>query len=214
MASLVRRQRWIKDQQEIAEARVLMDSHGRAYPLPIDDRSAVPGGEGNVSDHPGTTVTRPSARSAQEPTEPQEQLQVPTKQRPGDQPLPIGNDGPWVHREVQQDLEARLQVGLERYGQPLQPMNGRNGLQDAYEEILDLSVYLKCVMDERDVMRPLVASIYNRLVYLKVALAGMQIEAHATYVDGQPDTTTPLNIMTVHDVEIEAVVRLAKWLEA
>lgn len=69
----------------------------------------------------------------------------PTREgRVGDsQPMPKANDHPIVHHEVQKDLEARLQLGITRYGQPLQPFNGRSFLQDAYDEILDLAVYLK-----------------------------------------------------------------------
>jgi hypothetical protein len=41
------------------------------------------------------------------------------------------------------DMENRNKAGIEKYGTPLQPHNGRNSLQDAYEEALDLAVYLK-----------------------------------------------------------------------
>jgi hypothetical protein len=44
---------------------------------------------------------------------------------------------------VMRDLEARKQVGLERYGTLLYPDNGRDSVLDAYQEALDLCVYLK-----------------------------------------------------------------------
>jgi hypothetical protein len=44
---------------------------------------------------------------------------------------------------VIKDMEARHQLGIERYGTPLQPHNGRNSLQDVYEELLDACVYIK-----------------------------------------------------------------------
>jgi hypothetical protein len=44
---------------------------------------------------------------------------------------------------VRADLEARELVGIERYGTPLQPFNGRDAVRDAYEEALDLACYLK-----------------------------------------------------------------------
>jgi hypothetical protein len=50
---------------------------------------------------------------------------------------------------VAEDLEARKQLGLKRYGSLLQPNNGRDNLQDAYEEVLDLCVYLKTEIEER-----------------------------------------------------------------
>lgn len=66
------------------------------------------------------------------------------------QPLPVGNDLPVIHHLVQQDLEERLQLGIRRYGQPLQPHNGRNALRDAYEESLDLCVYLRSALYEQE----------------------------------------------------------------
>ena len=66
------------------------------------------------------------------------------------QPLPTANDKPIIHAIVQQDLQARLEFGIAKYGQPLQPFNGRDALKDAYEEILDLAVYLRQQLWERD----------------------------------------------------------------
>lgn len=40
------------------------------------------------------------------------------------------------------DALERHQTGVERYGVPLCPHNGRNALVDAYQELLDASVYL------------------------------------------------------------------------
>jgi hypothetical protein len=59
------------------------------------------------------------------------------------QPLPIGNNLPVIHTLVQEDLQQRLEWGTAKYGQPLQPFNGRSALRDAYEEILDCAVYLR-----------------------------------------------------------------------
>lgn len=67
-----------------------------------------------------------------------------------DQPLPEGNDQPWVHRLVQVDLEKRLAFGVRKYGQPLQPFNGRSFLRDAYEEVLDLACYLRGLIEEEE----------------------------------------------------------------
>jgi hypothetical protein len=66
------------------------------------------------------------------------------------QPLPVASDAPIAHRMVQEDLEARLAIGIKRYGQPLQPFNGRDSLRDAYEEILDLAVYLRTLIYEQE----------------------------------------------------------------
>jgi hypothetical protein len=75
----------------------------------------------------------------------------PSKQRPGDQPLPEPG------RECVQDaliaqIEERKQLGIERYGRPLETHNGRDAVQDAVEEAIDLAVYLKQVeLEMRDV---------------------------------------------------------------
>lgn len=70
--------------------------------------------------------------------------------RDGDQPLPTASASPVMHDLVAQDLAGRLAVGVERYGQPLQAHNGRDALRDAYEEALDLTVYLRQAIYERD----------------------------------------------------------------
>lgn len=67
-----------------------------------------------------------------------------------DQPLPVGNDSTPIHTLVQADLAARLEMGTKKYGQPLQAHNGRNALLDAYEEALDLCVYLKQALVEAE----------------------------------------------------------------
>ena len=71
--------------------------------------------------------------------------------REGDsQPLPEINDRPFVHDAMIADIEARKALGAKRYGTPLQPHNGRNALLDAYEEALDLAVYLKQALIEQE----------------------------------------------------------------
>lgn len=72
------------------------------------------------------------------------------KQREGDQPLPLINDEPYIHRMVIADVLSRMNLGEERYGTALQPHNGRDSLRDAYEEVLDLAVYLRQAIYERD----------------------------------------------------------------
>ena len=72
------------------------------------------------------------------------------KYREGDQPLPVVNSHQDIQSMVLADIEARRQVGISRYGTALQPFNGRDMLRDAYEEALDLAIYLRGVMYERD----------------------------------------------------------------
>lgn len=46
--------------------------------------------------------------------------------------------------------DERNAFGKEKYGTPLQPFNGRDSLQDAIEEALDLVVYLKTAILEEE----------------------------------------------------------------
>jgi hypothetical protein len=59
------------------------------------------------------------------------------------QPQPIPTAERHTVDAVREDLETRKQMGIKKYGVALQPSNGRDSLQDAYEEELDLCVYLK-----------------------------------------------------------------------
>lgn len=67
-----------------------------------------------------------------------------------DQPPPVSNELPPVWDLVMIDMKERDTVGRERYGTPLQPFNGRDALVDAYQEALDLVVYLRQAIWERD----------------------------------------------------------------
>lgn len=65
-----------------------------------------------------------------------------------DQVAPTPNDGPSCHDLVIADMEERKQFGLRKYNSLLQPNNGRSFTQDAYEEVLDLAVYLRGKLEE------------------------------------------------------------------
>ena len=66
-----------------------------------------------------------------------------------DQPPPEQNDGPDVWVLVMQDMETRRLTGIQRYGMPVRPHNGRDALIDAYQECLDMAVYLRQAIEER-----------------------------------------------------------------
>jgi hypothetical protein len=74
-------------------------------------------------------------------------LSVPVNQP---EPQPITNSGPAVWDLVIQDMRERDASGLEKYGTRLQPHNGRNALVDAYQEALDLVVYLRQAIVEQE----------------------------------------------------------------
>lgn len=62
------------------------------------------------------------------------------------EPTPNGHQPTW--ELVIEDMRERDRIGRERYKTPLQPFNGRKSLRDAYEEVLDLAVYLKNALIE------------------------------------------------------------------
>lgn len=69
------------------------------------------------------------------------------------QPPPVKNDQPECWPSLMKRMlkgspllplmQARHELGIERYGVGLQPHNGRDAVQDALEEALDLLVYLE-----------------------------------------------------------------------
>lgn len=51
---------------------------------------------------------------------------------------------------VLRDLAMRVEMGMEKYGQALTSNDGRDPLVDAYQEALDLTLYLRKLIWERD----------------------------------------------------------------
>lgn len=64
------------------------------------------------------------------------------------QQAPIPNLYPAIPELVISDLRAKTEAGFAKYKTRLQPFNGRSGLVDAYQETLDLAVYLRQVIEE------------------------------------------------------------------
>lgn len=58
--------------------------------------------------------------------------------------------GPAVWGLVIADMKARDAFGTLKYGQRLVAHDGRDALKDAYQEALDLAVYLRKMLLERD----------------------------------------------------------------
>lgn len=59
------------------------------------------------------------------------------------EPMPEKNIEPAVWDLVMLDIIERDETGVQKYGTRLQPNNGRDALVDAYQEALDLVVYLR-----------------------------------------------------------------------
>jgi hypothetical protein len=66
-----------------------------------------------------------------------------------EQPNPITNDLPAINELVISDLKERMDMGIDKYGMPLQPENGRDSLIDAYQEAMDLLLYLRQMIYEK-----------------------------------------------------------------
>lgn len=66
-----------------------------------------------------------------------------------DEQAPPGPSSGDVWLLVLKDMEGRRLHGIEKYGVPVQPRNGRDPLVDAYQEALDLCVYLRQAIEER-----------------------------------------------------------------
>ena len=65
------------------------------------------------------------------------------------QPPPVASDRPAIWDMVIEDMRERNRIGTKKYGTPLQAHNGRDALVDAYQEALDLAVYLRQAIEER-----------------------------------------------------------------
>lgn len=75
---------------------------------------------------------------------------VPSPSLTQPQPPPTDSEHPAVWPLVFHDMLSRHAEGERKYGKPLRPHNGRDALTDAYQEALDLAVYLRQAIFERD----------------------------------------------------------------
>lgn len=66
------------------------------------------------------------------------------------EPPPSANASPAIWDLVIADMRERDANGLRKYGTRLQANNGRDALVDAYQEALDLAVYLRQAIAERE----------------------------------------------------------------
>jgi len=79
--------------------------------------------------------------------------------------------------DVIQDMKDRREFGIQKYGVPLQCHNGRDGLVDAYQEALDMIVYLTQVSHENftdeyynDCINTIRKSVTEAAVQLKILI--------------------------------------------
>ena len=50
------------------------------------------------------------------------------------------------------DMKDRRAMGIHNYGMPLRAFNGREPLVDAYQELLDLCVYMRQAIEEKRIL--------------------------------------------------------------
>lgn len=88
------------------------------------------------------------------------------------QKMPKKNKSKAIWDLVLADIKERDKNGKEKYGVRLQAFNGRNSVVDAYQEVLDLTVYFRQLIEERETL----------LKFLK-AVQSMQQFSHQDLVD-------------------------------
>lgn len=66
------------------------------------------------------------------------------------EPPPEDSLSPAIYDLLVKDLDDRDKFGQKKYGTRLKPHNGRDALKDAYQEAIDLVVYLRQALYERD----------------------------------------------------------------
>jgi hypothetical protein len=76
-------------------------------------------------------------------------------------PAPKPNDSTPIWDLIIADMRARDAEGRALYGTPLQANNGRDALLDAYEEALDLCVYLRQAIEERHTLKSTLRERYE-----------------------------------------------------
>lgn len=123
---------------------------------------------------------------SEEPVD-QSQPGVPTKQRPGDQPLPTSDPSdPCVQDAIIEMMEESKRVGIERYGQTLHTFNGRDCLRDAHEEARDGLVYLTALQMERDVILHMFERLASEVISALPARSTQDIDFILAWLRGEP----------------------------
>lgn len=125
-----------------------------------------------------------------------------------DQPAPTQNALTPVWDLVIQDMQERNQVGIQRYGTPLQPFNGRDALVDAYQEALDLAVYLRQAIVERTALDDLEQE--HRMMRAR----NERLEAELAALIEQPPQRKPLTADDLKEPKNGQQWRVEWWNES
>lgn len=89
-------------------------------------------------------------------------------------------DGTILSEAVAKDVVERKQMGLEKYGTVLRPLNGRDALVDVYQEFIDAMQYAKVGLMELEFgAYALSPSLEARRVALSMAYSSAKANAKA-----------------------------------
>lgn len=127
------------------------------------------------------------------------------------EPAPTPTDGKPVWDMVIEDMRERDQVGRERYGTPLQIHNGRRALVDAYQEALDLVVYLRQEIEERRALEQHAEQMAGELHALRLENATMR-EDVAGIVDREVKAVA-LDYHELRKAALAVLPLLVGWFE-
>ncbi len=114
------------------------------------------------------------------------------------EPAPVSNNKPAVWDMVIADMIDRDFTGQQKYGTRLQPFNGRNSLVDAYQEVLDLAVYMRQMIYEMEEITAenicLTAALRNLLLHTTMIGIAEGFPIEVQYDENDHDTPQAFNI--------------------
>jgi hypothetical protein len=90
--------------------------------------------------------------------------------------------------KVINDLKGRSELGLKKYGHLLETFNGRSSIQDAYEESLDQSMYLKQRILEIKILKEKLGTVIDNAIENNNVLSTEDmLNLHSIYtnIDGE-----------------------------
>ena len=117
------------------------------------------------------------------------------------QPKPRQNGYPNAHDEVSLDILRRKKLYVKEHGVELTPFNGRNVLVDAYQQTLDLALYLWQAIYEEDMRWDRTALLY---LILDLVKWHCQLESGRLYSHGIDVFTTAIEVL--HDENLVEII--------
>lgn len=100
-----------------------------------------------------------------------------------EQPPSIPNNSTPIYEKVIEDIRARVAVGVERYGTPLQANNGRDPRVDLYQELLDATMYVRQMLDEHDKLKQTASDMITQILYLEAERDTLRLRHNAAITE-------------------------------